>query len=96
MSGRLVEVFETHNSTYEVDITNGRVRRVNGFHAPTPAFSPEGEWKPVESVRITATGLYFWWPDGTCTRTSQVTMTHFYSVDDAGNVAVSDGQDHLY
>jgi len=37
-------------STYEHDLSNGRIRRLEGTHNPTPRQGADGDWLPYEAI----------------------------------------------
>lgn len=64
----------TRNSLYELDAPAKRIRRVRGANPPTKHFTPNGEWKPFESIHYVEEG---WtpavlWGDNTATTLSVV------------------------
>lgn len=68
-------IFHTlSGSTYELDKSNNRVRRLNGTQDPTPRQGSDGEWKTFESCSDVKedSSVIFHWEGGRCTLTSTV------------------------
>jgi hypothetical protein len=65
------EVFETLNSTYEVDREGKRIRRVSGVNPPTSNQGTDGEWKDYLYLEDLPFGsLHIVWAEGGSTITS--------------------------
>lgn len=72
----MTEVFQSINSTYEIDHDNRKVRRIAGVNPPTDKFQVDGIWHTFGEVDTTHWGgRVFYWPDGTCTVTSAPATT---------------------
>ena len=46
-------IVATMNSTYEFDMVERKVRRVEGAYDPTPRFGEDGEWREFYAEDIT-------------------------------------------
>jgi len=55
----MIRVIKTIRSTYEVDIDNKKIRRLNGERVPTQRQGTDGEWKAYEEITQAAIGVPF-------------------------------------
>jgi hypothetical protein len=49
-------LIKTANSTYEIDVKEKRLRRLEGIAAPTKRVPVDGEWKPYQKLAICQVG----------------------------------------
>ena len=66
-----IETLTTINSTYEIDRSAKKVRRVTGVNPPTGRFEADGVWHEFDHISDTYWGgVAIFWPEGTVTVTS--------------------------
>lgn len=59
-------IFRTENSTYELELDEGKVRRIRGDLKPTTRQGEDGEWREYESITcpmVGATVLIVWYTE---------------------------------
>jgi hypothetical protein len=49
-------IIKTENSCYELDLTNKRIRRLQGVYSSTPKQGNDNEWKLYSDISIPAQG----------------------------------------
>lgn len=78
-------IFKTEFSTYEVDLDEMKVRRLDSSHDPLPRQGADGEWKAYEAITAPMVGspvLITWYTE----TEAKPGLVGIYEVDDVSGV----------